>query len=309
MNCREFRKGLDDFLLTDIEDGIPIAWAGHMKECSKCAQAYEIASNTLSRIRLSREVKASTRLKEGIRKALKESPRETSGDSRRDEERYHIKENVFMNIFGKSGMAKTKWAVSAAIFILVIVLVFGPGGGQNGSSLALADARQQAQSIHSATWTLTVRRGDEDASSQERMFLEPGRLRADWESGVVTILDREAGKCLTLIPWDKEYVAEQLEPAAGVNPIESMRSLPDQAGETLGEEEIDGRKAQGYKIFESDQEIEIWIDIETLNPVFMEYWTPGKELRQTNTGFKVNIPLDESLFSLAPPADYTPLPE
>jgi outer membrane lipoprotein-sorting protein len=76
--------------------------------------------------------------------------------------------------------------------------------------------------------------------------------------------------------------------------------------ESLGEKEIDGRKVVGFHIFSQPHDLILWGDPKTGLPVRVEM-TSGIEgsVKATFSDFVFNVDMDESLFSLEPPAGYT----
>ena len=76
--------------------------------------------------------------------------------------------------------------------------------------------------------------------------------------------------------------------------------------ESLGEKEIDGRKVVGFHISGQPHDLTLWGDPKTGLPVRVET-TSGIEgsVKATFSDFVFNVDMDESLFSLEPPAGYT----
>ena len=76
--------------------------------------------------------------------------------------------------------------------------------------------------------------------------------------------------------------------------------------ESLGEKEIDGRKVIGFHISSQPHDLILWGDPKTGLPVRVEM-TSGIEgsVKATLSDFVFNVDIDESLFSLEPPAGYT----
>jgi outer membrane lipoprotein-sorting protein len=90
--------------------------------------------------------------------------------------------------------------------------------------------------------------------------------------------------------------------------------------EALGEKQIDGRLAVGYRLTMPDKMIILWGDPKAGLPIRIEQrfvapdperFVAERESKSTSTmtmtDFVFNVPLDESLFSLEPPAGYTVL--
>jgi outer membrane lipoprotein-sorting protein len=77
---------------------------------------------------------------------------------------------------------------------------------------------------------------------------------------------------------------------------------------SLGEKEIDGRRAVGFRICgDGCPAIDLWGDPETGLPIRVEGTTGTIDgtIKATLSDFEFNVDLDESLFSVEPPAGYT----
>lgn len=159
------------------------------------------------------------------------------------------------------------------------------------------------------------------------MMLGPSRTR--WEQikeepdkpkeKSVIILDGYQGKSLTLHPelklatvWDDAGYKDKTPKDA--DPSSSLRSLfleaqnpPNGKPEPLGEKNIDGRHVIGFRITAPCLVIDIWGDPKTGMPVRIEETRelmPNVKLKTTTSDFELNVDLDESLFSVEPPAGY-----
>ncbi len=76
--------------------------------------------------------------------------------------------------------------------------------------------------------------------------------------------------------------------------------------EMLGESEIDGRRVVGHRIIKPGQVTRIWVDPQSLLPVQIETTSRVSPNEKTiETDFVFNVDLEESLFSVEPPAGYT----
>ena len=75
--------------------------------------------------------------------------------------------------------------------------------------------------------------------------------------------------------------------------------------DSLGEKEIDGRRVVGFRLSVGGVVIDVWGDPKTRLPVCIETTIAmGPNLKITQSDFEFNVPMDESLFSLEPPAGY-----
>jgi outer membrane lipoprotein-sorting protein len=215
---------------------------------------------------------------------------------------------------------------AAAILVLVIVgvaLWFHAGGATS----AFADFVQPILDAKSAKYTMTAKMEGQPTSTTKVTFLLPYRMRHEWrqempgrvEMRMVTIWDLQKGKTILLNPERKTAIVTTYTdmPKDRANPFAELRSLlldvqerPKVKREPLGEKEIDGHKAVGYRLsglYNSDMVMSLWGDPETGLPVRVEMNYPrssGRELQVTMNDFVLNVELDESLFSVEPPEGY-----
>jgi hypothetical protein len=87
--------------------------------------------------------------------------------------------------------------------------------------------------------------------------------------------------------------------------VEKLRTLPAEADELLGAAEIDGQTLEGFRVHDGDTTATVWVRPATgeLARAEVEFANaPG--MNTIMTDFQFDIPLDDALFSLEPPADY-----
>ena len=179
-----------------------------------------------------------------------------------------------------------------------------------GSSIALADAAKDVGEIHSVQFKTTMTRprpSGQTVTFEIITILDAsGRGRTTFRQGDVvdsiTVTDFRTVRSLTLHPKEKQ--AELMErvnlPADRTvpNPVKDFTNIHDKDGTPVGEKVIGGKKTKGFKVPTSSGEEIIWADMDTRLPVEID------DPRGTDTDFQWNLPLDESLFSLTPPAGY-----
>jgi hypothetical protein len=155
------------------------------------------------------------------------------------------------------------------------------------------------------------------------MMLDGARMRKEIEmSGKlqgVMITDLSQGKKLILVPALKsatvltlakkreDKTAEDADAFAYLRAFQlAAQEKPGIESEPLGEKEIDGRKVVGFRISTPSGVLSLWGDPKTGQPVRVEM-TMGIEgsTKMTLSDFVFNVDMDESLFSLEPPAGYT----
>jgi len=161
-----------------------------------------------------------------------------------------------------------------------------------------------------------------EGSTSEVMMLDANRSRTVLEGPdefkSVQIWDGGQGKQLCLIPAKKQAQvfnsankSKDKTPNGG-DPVAGWRSLlldardkPNVKRESLGEKDIDGRRVVGFRISSPEAVFSVWGDPKTGLPARIEMTTkimPNIEL--TISDFEFNVDMDESLFSVEPPAGY-----
>jgi outer membrane lipoprotein-sorting protein len=214
---------------------------------------------------------------------------------------------------------------AAVIFVLAItgVAMLFQGGG--GAAFALADFAAPILEAKTVKCTMTIEMKGPPARTitSEVMTLDGARMRQVTElpdkSKVVMIEDSSQGKSLTLVPASKTATVltsarnrKDTTPEYGglFTFFRLFQLVEEKPGaverEPLGEKEIDGRKVVGFHISSQGGDLRLWGDPKTGQPVRVEM-TMGIEGSQkvTFSDFVFNVDMDESLFSVEPPAGYT----
>ncbi len=165
----------------------------------------------------------------------------------------------------------------------------------------------------SVTYKVTNEFHGVSRQSYQVMNLGPERSRQELQDGAISISNR--GTSVVLIPKKKQaYITahpekddEQLGLFEGFRKLlTDPRYKPEVKREVLGESEIDGRRVIGHRIISYGGITSIWVDPKSLLPVQVEYVTRHHpNMKRIQTDFAFNVELDESLFSVEPPADYT----
>jgi outer membrane lipoprotein-sorting protein len=138
---------------------------------------------------------------------------------------------------------------------------------------------------------------------------------------MVSIMDGDTGKNLMLLPAQKvavimtyTNVPKEKGRTGGHtvlflelrSQLADARNRPDWIREPLGEKEIDGRRLVGFRLTGHGMICDLWGDPRTGMPVRIESSAPSNPSLKPiiYSDFVLNAPLDESLFSLEPPAGY-----
>jgi outer membrane lipoprotein-sorting protein len=222
-------------------------------------------------------------------------------------------------------------AAAAAIFvfaILGVVLWFHTAG----ATPAFADFIQPILDAKTVKFKMTAETEGQPPLISEGMALIPYRMRDEsrqtlsggLEMRQVTITDYQKGKVLRLDPERKTAFVTTYtnmpKDMASKSWFATVRSLlsvardkPEVKREPLGEKKIDGHTVIGYRLSGRGLSnipglvMSLWGDPQTGLPVRAEIsmWNSGKETKLTMSDFVFNVDLDESLFSVEPPAGYT----
>lgn len=210
----------------------------------------------------------------------------------------------------------------AVVVAIVAIVILNPFG----DSIAFADVLEY---INSPSYAFDLSIQVDNASSTVRgMVLQPGRIRFDDQVGVgkvSAIVDLSSRRSLLIfhqfksakfVAFAEEYAntgADQLLKLCS-GPIENLWDLQDGTEEDLGQTDIDGVAAHGFRIVNRDDyfrsEITIWAEVRTARPLEVVIIStalkpPHGELTWTLTNFDLDVELDESLFNMEPPAGYT----
>ena len=200
----------------------------------------------------------------------------------------------------------TRIAAAAVIIIAVIIGLNYFGDSITVTSTAYAEIVER---LHNARTMIYTANGTTEI---EIAFKKPGYMRTTMPGDYVTAIDWTQGKGISTLPTRKQFIEMEMsnlpnDPAQQqFNVIEKLRTLPDRADEELGTREIDGRVLQGFRVTEEDVINTVWIDPQTRDLVRVETEfinAPGMNVVMTD--FQFDVDLDDSLFSLTPPAGYT----
>jgi outer membrane lipoprotein-sorting protein len=208
----------------------------------------------------------------------------------------------------------TKVAAAAVIIAAVLVGIHQLGG--NGASAVYASVVEQLQYARTMTYSIVTHTPVESMPTLrlQMAFKEPGYMRTTTADGYITVLDWNQNKGISLWPPKRQFIdfeASNYQHDPAQDPfmvVEKLRTLPDQADEVLGEKEIDGRVLQGFRVTKDDMINTVWVDPQTAQLVRVEIeYTNAPGMNTIMTDFQFNVELDDSLFSLVPPEDFTRL--
>jgi outer membrane lipoprotein-sorting protein len=166
-----------------------------------------------------------------------------------------------------------------------------------------------------ARFQMTVAVEGQQEQSFKAWYLAPAKYRQELGK-IINVTDLSAGKIVTLMPDEKKAMIMKFtgmpKDQATDNYFERLRVLlassrdaKNQQVEQLGEKEVDGKRAQGFRLDSPTGQVILWGDVKTSLPVRIESTFKGiPQTKVTMSEFEVNIPLEESLFDLTPPAGF-----
>ncbi len=185
--------------------------------------------------------------------------------------------------------------------------------------------------------------GGRSVTISEVMTLGATRKRTEWKKpdnfkAVTIITDRRQGKRLALYHQTKkakvrtlvkksedaspdEDIDQLAPPNKDIDPVASLFQLALDGRyadlrnirlDSLGEKDIEGHRVIGFRLTVSDPAsvMSLWGDPKSGLPVRIEITTPEyPNAKTTVSDFELNVDMDESLFSLEPPAGYEVIEE
>ena len=206
-------------------------------------------------------------------------------------------------------------AVASACLVLAGLWMFVPGRQSTAQAFnKLAEALIAAKTARFQTEVATE---GKPVQMVQCYYLAPGRFRQELANGSVVIIDLNAGKSVGVNPSKKEAVVLRFK---GTPPrdetvgsrfdvlldlLSKSRDAPDAQYQRLGEKEIDGRRAVGFRFDSPAACVTLWGDPSTGFPVQTEtIWSGQPVSKVTDRNFQINLDLKESLFDTTVPAGF-----
>ncbi|MBA7621048.1 hypothetical protein ES703_28405 [subsurface metagenome] len=212
----------------------------------------------------------------------------------------------------------TKLAAAAVIIIAILTAIHFLGSPIEG--IAWADVVRPILTARTVVFNVITVEG-ENVPITRTMNMGTQRVRSEVLSPdgktvqAIAIVDFDTSRMLQLIPNQKTAVLIELKdiPEKPENVLEELRNMvtelqndPNVLVEPLGEKEIDGQIAKGFRASGPDVELTVWADPQTTLPIRMEQkW---RQMQFVYTDFQFDIEMDESLFSMEIPEGYSELP-
>ena len=203
-------------------------------------------------------------------------------------------------------------AIGAAAMHFTIGLLnsFGP-------QVAMADVAKQLSSAHTLSMITTVQGTTSPPVniSMKMFFKDPDHVRTEWQDSK-TVMIMSGRKSLILNGQDHTAKLQEIQgdvltmqtgaAAQSQNVVESIRNLGGAPGEPIGKKTIDGVECVGFHATNRGQDVNVWADAKTSEPVRIELHSSmvGSAMTIVMDHLQIDPKLDDAIFSLDPPAGY-----
>jgi hypothetical protein len=216
----------------------------------------------------------------------------------------------------------TKVAAAAAIIAIVIVGMHYLDVSPDGAGVVWADVLRNMEASQTVTFTLDAEndygtdghywgKGTVKIKGPIRRFDGINGFRSRYgqsrEETVISMTDlSRQNRFVTLYPLKK---CADTADSHGYNPAlltydGLKKDFHNETEESLGEMEINGRKAVGFRIVKDNKEIMVWIDPDTSLPIQIESKANDGTETLTLTNIAFGVELDDQLFDMTVPDDY-----
>ncbi|MBN2183558.1 MAG: hypothetical protein JW715_16735 [Sedimentisphaerales bacterium] len=249
----------------------------------------------------------------------------------KDTESAYSKRNIWRIIMQSRKIKLTAAAIIIFAIILGINFVVTPIDGANTAFAAAMDHVKQARTFSCIRiMEMAYEDGENEGKflfKSKRMFKEPNLERhvkltspTSRFVGEITITDYGKRQCLVINPVEKTAVLSDISYEYNIDPgtgrlvqtqlytrlRDKLLDLAAGAVEDIGMVTLSGRSVRMLRSTKDNRVTTVWIDPETKLPVQIEHtWPEQNHPPITYTEIKIDTELNDSLFSLKPPEDYT----
>lgn len=216
-----------------------------------------------------------------------------------------------------------KFATIAVIIVGVLIGINYFGGSIDGSSVAFAQVinkiRNSSYSFELVVEPIASTSEDATPITAKGMVYDLNKIRLNWVEGdveVSTVIDYDRKQILQMLhksklgriyPYDtktKEGISFLFNKS-----IEELWGLKDGSEKFIGEKDLDGNPATGFKVIQNGYEIVIWANSNNGFPLYVIATSVKKNdaaaAKWVMKNFDFENELDEKLFSLDAPDEYT----
>jgi outer membrane lipoprotein-sorting protein len=301
MNCREFQKRMPELLDRDPDPALTGDLLAHADACPRCAGELRSALSALSAVSPSPKLTASPGLKERAMQRILVLESQPSSIT------------VMPAVRRRTISRPWRYAMLAAAMLAVFAVFSFRGGSSN----AFAEVVEQFKKLRACTYKLSTVIEGAPTMEFRVSYKEPGHMRMDVSSllapnAATSIIDSNRKKLVTLVHSTKQCITNDLTGEAGAPQIsglslfEDLRRIPATGAEAVGSRQIGAVTASGFRINMSGANFVIWADPAAGKPLLVEYeMANAKGMKGQMSEFNFDAQLDDSLFSLDPPAGYT----
>lgn len=305
--CQDMEDKIADYVLGVLSELEVDALRNHLRECTECGKylrALEHENHLL--VRLGEQVQADMASRED--RVIEALNRVASTVS------------IAPISLWRSIMTSRITKLAAAAVIIIAVLIAIHQFGSPLESVTFAQVVRPILTAHTVVFNVVMGEG-EDALITRVMNMGTQRFRGEVLSAdgktvqVIVIADYDTFEMLQLIPGRKAAVLIDLKDVPEETPENFLREMrdiitelqndPNVSVEPLGEKEIEGRIAIGFRATGPDGQWTVWADPKTALPIRLEQkW---RQMQFVCTNFEFDVELDESLFSMEIPEGYSEL--
>ncbi len=298
MNCAECKEILVAYLEGLLAEPQKHAVTEHLKDCHLCQAEVKQLTNLRERLVSNGRAAAQSDLENEV---LNRIVRE---------------QNVRLKAANKAGAglklrrlimrsSVTRIAVAAAVLVVAALGVHY----MMGPSVTFADVVKPI--LNARTLILDMIVGDEETSPFIHEIVVGSRIRRTMSNmeNITQIIDLESAKILALDDKEKTAAYVDIKGPLGEgtrNYVEFLRQvivkLQDNY-EELGEQEIDGQKAIGFVARDPNEEVKIWADPKTAQPIRIELRVG--QFFAILKNFQFDVKIEDSLISMDVPEGYT----
>ncbi|MCX5644725.1 MAG: DUF2092 domain-containing protein [Phycisphaerae bacterium] len=284
----------------------------HVRQCEPCQEAVGQLRRLLDCAQGMAAVPVEEQAIESANRAVLRAAQTQS----KDQPRRGVQARVAL--FGRTIMTnRTMRLAVAAVVALAVILGLSLFTG-DGAGKTYAKVVDQLHKAHTLTYSLVTKTGVESMPTVRMDFAyrDTGHLRTTTADGYITVVEATAtgAKGISLVPPTKSYVVFEItnvpdDPAKDPwATVERLRALPAQASQALGRQEMDGRTLDGFVVREDDATTTVWIDPQTGQLVRAELeFASAPGMSMILSDFQLDVLLDDSFFTLQPPAGYVPV--
>jgi outer membrane lipoprotein-sorting protein len=198
-------------------------------------------------------------------------------------------------------------AVGAAA--IAATLTITRSTSSSSAAVAYADVAGHFRSAQTLAFTSTITLPGQQPQTIRTMMADARRIRSEMPGGAISVLN--GSNAMLFVPQAQSKsppVDMSAQPRGGAQRgiVDALRALADHKAEPLGDATINGVAALAYRTTDTPQPALVWADKATGRPLRVELtlMMNGKPARVVSENFEIDLPLEDSLFSLEPPPDY-----